>query len=258
MSFTAKEVALTYYNKKNEYTKGTRRIAVYVCRCGTERNQEICKGYSNLLTHVQTAHPDYLDIMESKKRKDKDSNKLFQFVNVKSSLVYNWMELVIELNFPFSILENKLLRKAVRYEDISVDTFQKYLYLVTAEVEVQVAKNLPAKFGLIIDGWSEGNQHFFGLYAAFDTQEFPLLAIAPPLDEESYTAANQAAFIADCLDLFGKNVSDVLFLVADNTNVNPATADILKCPFIGCASHRFNLAVKEYMGTHEEALENIQ
>jgi hypothetical protein len=145
----------------------------------------------------------------------------------------------------------------VKYEDVSVDSIEKYLRLITEEVERLVAKDLPAKFGLVIDGWSEGNQHFFGLYAAFDSQDFPLLAIAPPLDEESYTAANQAAFIADCLELYGKTVSDVLFLVADNTNVNPATANILKCPFIGCASHRFNLAVKEYMGAHEEVLEDI-
>jgi hypothetical protein len=218
--------------------------------------QETSKGFSNLMSHIRTAHTDYLNVMESKKKDAKESNQLYKFVNMKSSLVYNWLELVIELNFPFALLENKLFRKAVKYEDISVDTFQKYLYLVTAEVEVQVAKDLPAKFGLVIDGWSEGNQHFFGLYAASE-KGFPLLAFAPPFDEDSYTATNQAAFIADCLEIYGKTVKDVLFLVADNTAVNPATADRLHCPFIGCASHRFNLAVKEFMRTHEDSLNNI-
>ncbi len=94
MSFTAKEIAFTFYNKKQEFTKGTRKMAVYVCRCGVERTQEICKGYSNLLTHIQTAHPDYLNVMESKKKDAKESNMLFKFVNVKSSLVYNWLEIV--------------------------------------------------------------------------------------------------------------------------------------------------------------------
>ena len=257
MSFSAKEVALTYYNKKSEFLKGTRKIAVYVCRCGIERNQEISKGYTNLFSHVQTAHPDYMDVMNSKKKKDKESNPLLKFVNVKSSLVYNWLELVIELNFPFTLIESNLFRKAVKYEDISVDTFQKYLYLLTEQVEKLVAKDLPAKIGIVIDGWSEGSQHFFGVFAAFDTPEFPLLAIAPPVDEESYSSLNQAAFIVDCLEMYGKTVEDVLFLVADNTAVNPATARELHCPFIGCASHRFNLAVKEFMQPHEESLQNI-
>jgi hypothetical protein len=117
--------------------------------------------------------------------------------------------------------------------------------------------NLPAKFGLIIDGWTEGNRHYFGLYAAYDTDQYPLLAIAPPFDEECYTAENQAAFISDILELFGRRRDDVLFLVADNTNVNPATARLLGCAFIGCASHRFNLAVKEYTSAYDGILDDI-
>ena len=169
-----------------------------------------------------------------------------------------WLELVIELNLPFTFVESRIVRKAVKYEDISVDTLQKYLELVTQSTEKKVAAALPAKFGLIIDGWSEGNQHYFGLNAAYDSDHYPLLAFAPPIDEESYSAENQAAFITDVLELFGRRRDDVLFLVADNTNVNPATARLLGCSFIGCASHRFNLAVKEYMLTYEEKLDDIQ
>ena len=73
-----------------------------------------------------------------------------------------------------------------------------------------------------------------------------MLAFAPPFDEVSYTAENQADFITDVMELFGKRRDDLLFVVADNTNVNPGTARLLGCAFIGCASHRFNLAVKEY------------
>ena len=72
------------------------------------------------------------------------------------------------------------------------------------------------------------------------------------------SAENQAAFITDVLELFGRRRDDVWFLVADNTSVNPATARLLGCSFIGCASHRFNLAVKEYMLTYEEKLDDIQ
>jgi hypothetical protein len=50
---------------------------------------------------------------------------------------------------------------------------------------------------------------------------------------------------------------DILFLVADNTNTNPATADLLDVPFIGCASHRFNLAVQKYLEQHQNVITNI-
>ena len=50
---------------------------------------------------------------------------------------------------------------------------------------------------------------------------------------------------------------DILFLVADNTNTNPATADLLGVPFIGCASHRFNLAVQKYLEPNQKIIVNI-
>lgn len=39
--------------------------------------------------------------------------------------------------------------------------------------------------------------------------------------------------------------------------MNPATARQLQCPFIGCASHRFNLAVQEFFSKYDESLESI-
>ena len=39
--------------------------------------------------------------------------------------------------------------------------------------------------------------------------------------------------------------------------MNPATARLLRCPFIDCASRRFNLAVQEYFSKYDESLEAI-
>ena len=43
----------------------------------------------------------------------------------------------------------------------------------------------------------------------------------------------------------------LLFIIADNCNTNKAVAKQLDKLFIGCASHRFNLAVKDIIGTEE-------
>ena len=46
---------------------------------------------------------------------------MYKLVSAKTTLVFNWLELVIELNLTFTFVENPIARKAVKYEDISVD-----------------------------------------------------------------------------------------------------------------------------------------
>ena len=43
----------------------------------------------------------------------------------------------------------------------------------------------------------------------------------------------------------------------NNAPVNKSIADLLGVPFIGCASHRFNLACKQYLDPFESALSKI-
>ena len=85
-----------------------------------------------------------------------------------------------------------------------------------------------------------------------------MLAIAPPFDETTYTAENHKAFIGDVLELYGKSLKNLIYLVADNAAVNTRLADLLGIPMIGCASHRFNLASKKYLESSEEVLQKIQ
>lgn len=52
------------------------------------------------------------------------------------------------------------------------------------------------------------------------------------------------------LEVFDKDISiNVICLVGDNCNVNKALADLCDLPLIGCAAHRFNLAVQAYLGS---------
>ncbi|MEY3452260.1 MAG: hypothetical protein RL711_2088 [Bacteroidota bacterium] len=73
----------------------------------------------------------------------------------------------------------------------------------------------------------------------------------------SYTAEVHRDFIGDVLELFGKSIENLLYLVADNAPVNTRLSDLLGIPFIGCASHRFNLACKKYLLTYEQELSKI-
>jgi hypothetical protein len=166
------------------------------------------------------------------------------------------MEWVVVDNHSFSFVEKSLTKKHTKLEPISVDTLTKYIKLVTQVVEKEVASQLPSKFGIVIDGWKEGTTHYIALFGSYDGK-FPLLAIAPPFNEQDYTALSHKAFIVDVLELFGKDLSSLLYLVADNAAVNTCLADLLEIPMIGCASHRFNLACKSYLEKYEATLSKI-
>ena len=123
-------------------------------------------------------------------------------------------------NHSFSFVEKTLTKKHPILEPISVDTLMKYIKLLTEAVEKDVASQLPSKFGIIINGWKEGTTYYIALFASYDGK-YPLLAIAPPFNEQDYTALSHKSFIIDVLELFGKGPSSLLYLVADNAALTP-------------------------------------
>ena len=134
---------------------------------------------------------------------------------------------------------------------------------VTKIVEQKIAKILDSKFGVMVEGWDAKAFTVVGIYANnylssnLDDQ-FILLAASPMFDEESLTASTHAAFIVDTVALYGKDLSAIIFLVADNTETMPATARVLRVPFIGCASHRLNLSIEMYtQSDYQQLIEKI-
>ena len=75
--------------------------------------------------------------------------------------------------------------------------------------------------------------------------------------KEDLSAESNVPFISSFLNLFGRSVSDLLFILCDNESNNKKIADILRVPMIGCASHRFNLVIKLYLLLHENRLAKV-
>ena len=88
-------------------------------------------------------------------------------------------------------------------------------------------------------------------------QKSPLIAFAPLLNEEDLTADSHVQFIDATLAIFGKSRNNIGNIGCDNENHNKAISRILKVPMIGCASHRFNLAVNHILAGYEEILQKI-
>ncbi|KAF0735380.1 hypothetical protein AaE_009084 [Aphanomyces astaci] len=84
-----------------------------------------------------------------------------------------------------------------------------------------------------------------------------MLAFAPMLDEGDFSAAQHIAFLAATLELYGRTLNSVTFLVGDNCSVNQCMARMMGVPMVGCASHRLNLAVRQFLDKQEATLDTI-
>jgi hypothetical protein len=251
MPTSKKEIALSYFIRDPEGGPNG-----YICQCGTRRTQDIKKGYQNLASHVFAQHSDYEEVMKKKV----EGNAIHQFVNSKAQKVFTWLEWILMRNQPFSEVEDPLTRALAKSNPICRSTLMTYIKLVTVETENKIKEELPDRFGIVLDGWSEGSTHYIAVFAAFEkdgVSKMPLLAIAPPLDEENYDAESHKAFITYVLETFGKRLNDLIYMVADNASVNRRLSELLGIPLIGCASHRFNLAVKKFLLEYEDILLKI-
>ncbi|KAE8885122.1 hypothetical protein PF003_g30866 [Phytophthora fragariae] len=135
---------------------------------------------------------------------------------------------------------------------------------LTRIVERLIAAEMPARFGLIFDGWSHASEHFIAVFACYEVDgvmKTPLLCMAPLLNtlDEDLSARGHYEFLVDVLPRdYGKQVTDCQFLVGDNCVVNRLLATRMGVPLVGCASHRLNRAVQADMKQHEEDLATVQ
>jgi hypothetical protein len=67
-------------------------------------------------------------------------------------------------------------------------------------------------------------------------------------DDFDLTSESHKNFLIHVLGIFDKSLENVFCLVGDNCSTNTHLADLCGLPFVGCASHRFNLEVQAYLG----------
>ncbi|KAG2979570.1 hypothetical protein PC110_g12308 [Phytophthora cactorum] len=115
---------------------------------------------------------------------------------------------------------------------------------VTCAVEKAIGTEMPKKFGLILDGWSYGTEHFLAVYSSYETSygpQYRLLSMAHVMQaaDDNLTVDSHMAVITRFLPFM-------------------RLANIMDVPLVDCTSHRLNLAVKRFLEPHEEDLENVQ
>lgn len=133
---------------------------------------------------------------------------------------------------------------------------------ITEVAEEKIADRLPERFALVFDGWKMGSTHFLALFASFPADgdcgyELRLLTFSPLINETSLGAAQHLSSISYILELYRKSISNFCALIGDNCCMNKALDRMASRPLIGCASYRFNLAVKEILCENEDLLDRV-
>lgn len=238
---------------------------LHKCRhCQKEVKQVLTSGYKNLTSHLQRCTPNYVALYETSRATSPATLDGMGFVSTYALSVFGWMQFVIMTNQPFSAVEDPIVVAQSKYQRICVDTLLKYFLLVVQRVKATIAADLPDQFGIIFDGWSERSTHYLAIVAVYSsdkdgaaTRIQRLLSLAPFEDETSFTARSHRAHLEFILSGYGKSSGNIVFLSGDNCSTNTALAKSMRLPLVGCASHRFNLAMKTILDTCKAVLDKV-
>ena len=108
----------------------------------------------------------------------------------------------------------------------------------------------------MMDGWTEGTNHFLGVLITYMDSKGEyrevLLACRQLYDPEFLDAEEIIEFLDLTLASYNRKLSSVVALLADNCSTNARVSRLLHIPLIGCASHKMNLAVNNFIDENEE------
>ena len=179
----------------------------------------------------------------------------YGFINKREKEVYDLINWIVDRNQPISEVDNVVTRDMFKTKPICSKTLRKYILALTPNVEKVISEDLPDKFGLIFDGWTSATMHYVAIFATYmkdGMHKESLLAVAPLFNEEQLGAEQHIEFMYATLHLYRKAMDNVVVLIGDNCSTNKKISNNTGIPLIGCASHRFNLAVNSWLEERPE------
>ncbi|KAJ8523410.1 hypothetical protein ON010_g17570 [Phytophthora cinnamomi] len=191
-----------------------------------------------------------------------ETGSILNYVRRSSLNRFSWMEWILNSNLPLSFYENEAARRYSTLNPICVETLVSGMTSLTKAVERSIALEMLDRIGLIFDGWTHSSEHYITVYACYAVEgevKFPMLCMAPLLEENDLSPRGHMEFLATMLPRdFEKQLDQCCFVVADNCSVNKRLARLVDVPLVGCASHRLNRAVQADMQGYEEELDTVQ
>ncbi|GMG14614.1 unnamed protein product [Phytophthora fragariaefolia] len=178
--------------------------------CGKCRKHLSGTGYTNLVSHVRSAHPNFeVDIRNASAAATDTLGEPKGLEPLRVAPLDRHVQ-------PPAVLLRVRAHAPVRFTSlpvVSVDTLRANMESVTRAVERLIGAEMPQKLGFILDGWSHGTEQYLAVYGCYETPDglcYPLLSMAPVMQDEDVrlTAESHMAAIARILPFFGKTLSD--------------------------------------------------
>lgn len=248
---------------------------LYSCNSCSKTIKSV-NGYTNVINHLKRYHPTYATDAEAALR---TQNLLsLRLVDQATTDMFRWIEWTVMDCLPLTFCEREMVRQNAKLPRTCARTLKLYLDGMVLAVVPSIVKILPTRFGIVLDGWTSGGRHFIAIYAVFDDKDsievprksdyqddlechsrrFILLAFSPMEDEGDLSAQSLFDLIADTLSRYKQPWESVAFMVGDNCSVNQCIGRrVGAIPLIGCASHRFALAVKDFMKQDEGLIDKV-
>ncbi|RLN87487.1 hypothetical protein BBJ28_00025084 [Nothophytophthora sp. Chile5] len=227
--------------------------------CGLNRKQVAGSGYSNLLAHLAGKHEGYEAQFASFQNNSNRPLQSFGFVPVEASHLFQWIQWIVMRNMPIHEVEDPLTRTMSKLQPVTVKAVKKGMEGIAIKIGQKLEKELGKLFDLMFDGWTHAGVHYIAVFAVYEADGdlcVPLLGLSP-LADGTQTADAHVQMFGNILDVYNKTDDMVAFLVGDNCATNQSVATKMGVPLVGCASHRFNLAVNKFLAPHEDLLAEV-
>lgn len=129
------------------------KYACNICNDNVLQNKK--KGYSNLTSHLNRKHAGWQAEMEaaiSEQRSLIHVNFLTAVTDTAKN-VFGWLDLIVNGDMPFTIVENRLMAKYLNLESVSrSNTLRPVFEKLILRVRDKLKAKLPSHFGVIFDG----------------------------------------------------------------------------------------------------------
>ena len=94
-----------------------------------------------------------------KLKASKEGGRYFVQISNCEKEVFKWIEFVVMKNLPVSIVDCPYTRDITRLKKVSAQTLRCHILELLSVVKETIQAELPPKFIIVFDGWTEGFHH---------------------------------------------------------------------------------------------------
>jgi hypothetical protein len=81
--------------------------------------------------------------------------------------MFDWIDIVVMRSLPLAFVECQYTRRIAKLKPVSVKTIRQNILSLSELMKDKDKADIPNKFVVVFDGWSEGTEHYIAVSAAY-------------------------------------------------------------------------------------------